>query len=212
MNRPIVIAVLAGVLVGVLGVSARMRWRLILTEGLAIGIAGTLLGLALGVGLAAGALKLMGSDLGLHAASSASTELLLNQPLLWPTLVYAALGLAAALVAAVAPALTVRLEAPHELHPGEHAEIVALVHAEDAARGPILVTPTIDGAAVEVVRGRLFRFDADDPASDPLRFRVPVLARSVGTAVLSVRVDGHACEGAQCAAVDAEATARIDVR
>src|SRR5437868_991957 len=38
-------------LVGVLGVSARMRWRLILAEGLVIGIAGTALGLALGVGL-----------------------------------------------------------------------------------------------------------------------------------------------------------------
>ncbi|MFG6489586.1 ABC transporter permease [Roseateles sp. BYS78W] len=99
-------------LVGVLGVSARMRWRLILMEGLVIGVAGTLLGLVMGLGLAAGALKLMGSDLGLHGASGASTELLLNQPLLWPTLAYAALGLAAALVAAVAPALTVRRIAP----------------------------------------------------------------------------------------------------
>ncbi len=99
-------------LVGVLGVSARMRWRLILTEGLAIGAAGTLLGLALGLGLAAGALKLMGSDLGLHGANGASTDLLLNQPLLVPTLVYAALGLAASLAAAAAPALTVRRIAP----------------------------------------------------------------------------------------------------
>jgi len=127
-----------------------------------------------------------------------------------------ALAIATLLVASAALAqtavLTVRLEAPHEMHPGDHAEVVALVHAEDAARGPLLVTPSVDGAAVEVVRGRLFRFDADDPTSDPLRFRVPVLARSVGTAVLSVRVDGHACEGAHCAAVDAEATAQIDVR
>jgi hypothetical protein len=76
----------------------------------------------------------------------------------------------------------------------------------------LLVTPSIDGASVEVVRGRLFRFDAEDPAADPLRFRVPVLARSIGTAVLSVRVDGHACEGTRCDPVDAEATARIDVR
>jgi putative ABC transport system permease protein len=99
-------------LVGVLGVSARMRWRLILVEGAVIGIAGTLLGLALGVGLAAGALKLLGSDLGLHGGASSSTDLLFNQPLLGPALVYGALGLAAALVAAVAPALTVRRIAP----------------------------------------------------------------------------------------------------
>jgi putative ABC transport system permease protein len=99
-------------LVGVLGVSARMRWRLILAEGLVIGIAGTLLGLALGVGLAAGALKLLGSDLGLHGASGSSVDLLLSQPLLLPALVYAALGLAAALVASLAPAITVRRIAP----------------------------------------------------------------------------------------------------
>ena len=67
-------------LVGVLGVSARMRWRLILLEGAVIGLIGSALGLALGLGLAAGALKLMGSDLGLHGASSESTALLFNQP------------------------------------------------------------------------------------------------------------------------------------
>lgn len=99
-------------LVGVLGVSARMRWRLILLEGAAIGVAGTVLGLALGVGLAAGALALLGSDLGLHGASHSSGDLLLGQPLLWPALAYGALGLAAALVAALAPALTVRRIAP----------------------------------------------------------------------------------------------------
>ena len=99
-------------LVGVLGVSARMRWRLILVEGAVIGCLGTALGLALGVGLAAGALKLLGSDLGLHGGASSSTELLFNQPLLVPAAVYGALGLAAALAAALAPALTVRRIAP----------------------------------------------------------------------------------------------------
>jgi putative ABC transport system permease protein len=99
-------------LVGVLGVSARMRWRLILAEGLVIGLIGTALGLALGAGLAAGALKLMGSDLGLHGASDSSTALLLRQPLALPALLYGLLGLAAALVAALAPALTVRRIAP----------------------------------------------------------------------------------------------------
>jgi putative ABC transport system permease protein len=99
-------------LVGVLGVSARMRWRLILTEGLVIGVAGTVLGLALGLGVAAGALNVLGSDLGLHGASGSSAELLFNQPLALPAGVYAGLGLAAALVAALAPALTVRRIAP----------------------------------------------------------------------------------------------------
>ncbi|WP_422014189.1 FtsX-like permease family protein [Roseateles sp.] len=99
-------------LVGVLGVSAAMRWRLMLLEGLAIGALGTALGLALGTGLAAAALTLMGSDLGLHGASGSSVALLFNQPLLLPAAVYAALGLTAALVAALVPALTVRRIAP----------------------------------------------------------------------------------------------------
>lgn len=128
----------------------------------------------------------------------------------------AALGLATLAMSVVARAqtapLTVSIEAPHQMHLGDHAEIVALVHAEDAARGPLLVTPSVDGAAVEVVRGRLFRFDAEDPSSDPLRFRVPVLARSIGTAVISVRIAGHACVGSRCTEAHAEATARIDVR
>lgn len=122
------------------------------------------------------------------------------------------LALSATPAVAQSRALTIALEPAPELHPGDHAEIVAIVHAEDAARGPLLVTPSADGAAIEVVRGRLFRFDADDPSADPLRFRVPILARSVGTAVLAVRVDGHACEGPRCEAVATEATLRIDVR
>ena len=119
--------------------------------------------------------------------------------------------LAAAAHAQTTP-LSITLDAPHALHPGDHAEVIALVHVEDAARGPILITPSADGAAIEVVRGRLFRFDAEDPSADPLRFHVPVLARSVGTAVISVRIDGHVCEGPRCTPCDAEATARVDVR
>lgn len=99
-------------LLGVLGLSARMRWRLILMEGAVIGVIGTVLGLALGVGLAAGALRLLGSDLGLHGGGAASAELLLNQPLAAPAAIYGALGLAAALLAALAPAVTVRRIAP----------------------------------------------------------------------------------------------------
>ena len=105
-------------LVGVLGLSARARWQLILLEGGVIGLAGTTLGLALGAGLAAGALKLMGSTLGLQVNAGSSAALLWQQPLLVPALVYGGMGLAAALLAALAPAVTVARIAPAQVLKG----------------------------------------------------------------------------------------------
>ncbi|MDT7835109.1 ABC transporter permease [Aquabacterium sp. OR-4] len=51
-------------LLGVLGLAARDRRALVLAESAAIGLAGSLLGLAAGIGLAALALRLLGGDLG----------------------------------------------------------------------------------------------------------------------------------------------------
>ena len=51
-------------LLGVLGLTAGERLRLVLAEGALLGVAGGLLGLALGSGLAAGALRWLGGDLG----------------------------------------------------------------------------------------------------------------------------------------------------
>jgi hypothetical protein len=123
-----------------------------------------------------------------------------------------AIGVAVAVAAAQTSPLRVDVAELATLSPGDHAEVVVEVHVDAAARGPLLVTPSVDGAAVEVVRGRLFRFDAEDPDADPLRFRVPITAMSIGTAVLLVRVDGHACEGTHCEPVEAEARRAIEVR
>lgn len=51
-------------LLAVLGLTARERLRLVLLESLALGAAGSVLGIALGTGLAALALELLGGDLG----------------------------------------------------------------------------------------------------------------------------------------------------
>jgi putative ABC transport system permease protein len=51
-------------LLGVLGLSGRERLTLVLWESLALGVLGSTLGLALGAGLAALALRLLGGDLG----------------------------------------------------------------------------------------------------------------------------------------------------
>jgi putative ABC transport system permease protein len=88
-------------LLGVLGLAARDRRRLVLTESAVVGAIGSLLGLAAGAGLAALALRLLGGDLGGgYFAGGAPT-------LAWPVGALAAcgaLGLAAALVGAWWPA------------------------------------------------------------------------------------------------------------
>lgn len=101
---------------------------------------------------------------------------------------------------------------------GETGEVIAIVDASNSAEGPLLLTPTSDGPAIEVVRGRLLRADAEDPRTTPLRFHVPFVARSPGDAVVRVRVDGWSCaalrEGAEvrCQVVRAEAAITLTVR
>ncbi|WP_180132205.1 ABC transporter permease [Rhodoferax sp. BLA1] len=88
-------------LLGVLGLSGRDRLKLMLWESLALGLVGSLAGLALGTGLAALALGLLGGDLGSGFFSGASPSLQFS-PL--AALVYGALGVAAALVGGWWPA------------------------------------------------------------------------------------------------------------
>ncbi len=90
-------------LLGVLGLTGRERLQLVLWESLALGLLGSLLGVALGTGLAALALRVLGGDLGggyfagvaptLHWSAGAA-------------LVYGGLGVAAAVVGGWWPART----------------------------------------------------------------------------------------------------------
>ena len=88
-------------LLGVLGLSGRDRLKLVLWESLALGLVGSLAGLALGTGLAALALRVLGGDLGSGFFSGATPSLQFS-----PTaaLVYGTLGVAAALVGGWWPA------------------------------------------------------------------------------------------------------------
>jgi putative ABC transport system permease protein len=88
-------------LLGVLGLTGRQRLHLVLLEALALGLVGSALGVALGSGLAAMALRLLGGDLG-GGYFSGATPALQWSPL--AALVFAALGVAAALVGAWWPA------------------------------------------------------------------------------------------------------------
>ncbi|MGE0786901.1 MAG: hypothetical protein AB7S26_14610 [Sandaracinaceae bacterium] len=94
--------------------------------------------------------------------------------------------------------LSVELEAP-PVRAGERGQVLARVSG--AGTHPLLVTPWSEGTAIEVVRGRLVRAEARDPSADVLEFRIPIIARSPGTAVLRVRAAGYVCgcpEGDRC--------------
>lgn len=80
-------------LLGVLGLTGRERLQLVLAESLLLGVAGSVLGIALGTGLAALALRLLGGDLGGGYFSGVAPTLQWNS---WSALIYGALGIAAA--------------------------------------------------------------------------------------------------------------------
>lgn len=105
-------------------------------------------------------------------------------------------------------ALAVELRAPDAIREGDRAQITAVVRG--AGAHPLLVTPRSEGTALEVVRGRLLRAEAEDPSSDVLEFRIPIVARSPGTSVVRVSAAGYACE-ARCRPVSAEAALVVQV-
>lgn len=105
--------------------------------------------------------------------------------------------------------LEITLEPPERLVEGSRSSIVAVVHV--APDVPVLITPNEEGTALFVVRGRLFRADAEDPEASPLRFQIPIVARQPGTAVVRVRVSSFECDGDDCRAVQGEASVTLRV-
>lgn len=96
-------------LLGVLGLGAAQRLRLVLAESALLGVAGSLLGLALGTGLAAAALRLLAGDLGGGYFPGVEPTLHFSIP---AALAYGALGVAAALVGGWLPAREAQRLAP----------------------------------------------------------------------------------------------------
>jgi len=96
-------------LLGVLGLTARERFRWVLAEAACIGAAGSALGLLAGAGLAWVALRALGGDLGGGYFAGVAPRLQLP---LWTTLLYGALGIAAALAGAWWPARAAERLAP----------------------------------------------------------------------------------------------------
>ncbi|MFT3857613.1 MAG: FtsX-like permease family protein [Aquabacterium sp.] len=134
-------------LLGVLGLSARERLKLVLMESAVIGVVGSVLGIALGTGLAAAALRVLAGDLGGGYFPGIAPRLH------WSTgaaLVYGALGVAAAIWGGLMPARSAQRMAPAQALKG-------LGHSEPASGewwvGPALLMlgvglaqlPAIDG-------------------------------------------------------------------
>lgn len=104
-------------LLGVLGLDAAARRRLVLAECAALGVVGAGLGLLLGTGLAAAALRLLGGDLGggalgLGAGPTAPLGAAALRLDALPALAHGALGLAAALLGGLGPARAAERLAP----------------------------------------------------------------------------------------------------
>jgi len=109
----------------------------------------------------------------------------------------ASLGLAAE----AAPALGVA--ELRELHVGDRAALSVTLSLPASAAAPLLLTQSVEGEALEVVRGRLMRGDARDPTAQPLVFDVPVSARAPGTSIVRVHALVYLC-ASQCRAVELE--------
>ena len=96
-------------LLGVLGLDPRQRWALILLEAASLGLVGSVLGIALGTGLAWLALQLLGGDLGGGYFSGSTPQLQWSGA---HALLFGALGIVAALVGAWWPARVAAQMAP----------------------------------------------------------------------------------------------------
>ena len=96
-------------LLGVLGLDPRQRWALIFLEAGSLGLLGSVLGIALGTGLAMVALRMLGGDLGGGYFSGAMPALQWSGS---AALLFGALGVVAALVGAWWPARMAARMAP----------------------------------------------------------------------------------------------------
>jgi putative ABC transport system permease protein len=96
-------------LLGVLGLSARERLRLVMLEALLLGVAGSAVGLLLGTGLASLALRLLAGDLGGGYFPGVAPRLQFSMA---AAAVYGTLGVVAAVVGAWLPARAAQQIAP----------------------------------------------------------------------------------------------------
>ena len=129
-------------LLGVLGLTGRERLQLVLVESLALGLVGSLAGIALGTGLAALALRLLGGDLGGGYFSGVAPTLQWSGG---AALAYGALGVAAAGVGGWWPA-----RAAQRLPPAQTLKGLGLAPGAGAGRW-VSILLVVAGAALAML-------------------------------------------------------------
>jgi hypothetical protein len=87
-----------------------------------------------------------------------------------------------------------RLGPAPPLLPGTTARIEVFVKTVPGSELPLMLTPRIEGGAVELARGRMLRADGQATPEGELRFELPLQVRKPGTAILRVEVVTHVCE------------------
>ena len=134
-------------LLGVLGLTGGERLALVLTESALLGALGSTLGLLLGTGLAALALRLLAGDLGGGYFPGVAPPLQFDAG---SAAVYGALGVAAAVVGGWLPARAAQRLAPAQALKGLNA---SLAPASPAWIGPVLLVAGVGLALVPPVAG-----------------------------------------------------------
>lgn len=120
----------------------------------------------------------------------------------------AALFLLMPVATAQPAALHLELLAPEVIRPGDRVSLRLIV--TPAGDEAMLITPTSEGAAVVVARGRLQRRDGTVDG-ERLVVQVPIIAQDAGHALVRVHVETYLCEGERCRAIEADAELALDV-
>ncbi len=93
---------------------------------------------------------------------------------------------------AAAP-VRVTISAPEILRAGDHANVSIRVQLAADGGSPLVLTPSIEGTAIEAMRGRLLRADAKSHGEGELIFELPILAHGEGTAILHIELATYVC-------------------
>ena len=100
---------------------------------------------------------------------------------------------------------------PPRLVVGAVATIELTVRTAGPDQQPLLLTPSVEGEAVRVVRGRLLRDDAVRTDGGTLAFTLPLAARRPGAALLRVSLLTYRCDTTTCREVRADASRMLQV-